>query len=168
MYKLNNIFDLIYVEEENKLYLKGLYGYYYLYLSKEIYIKTNKDLIKIMLISKNKFFSILNNFLVLYKRLFKLFFFRIKLKGLGFRLKKLNKKLYKIFMAYNHSYYWHSQKKILIKKKGKKLLIISNNKECLNDLYIHLLIFEKIDKYIRKSRFLSLNKIMYLKKKKYV
>src|SRR5579872_7514993 len=90
-------FDLLINQKLNILFIKGNNGVVCLYLPKISFIKMSSNKIRLLFYSKEKFFSVLKQFLFLYKLLFKFFFFRIRLRGLGYRIKKISKKIYKFF-----------------------------------------------------------------------
>lgn len=131
--------------------------YYYFY-----YLLNNK----INLIFLNKFFFItcIKQIYYFYTFFYKFYFFRLKLKGLGYRIKKITKKIYRFFMAYNHFFYLYIPKNIYIWNKKRNLLVLSLDKIKLNNFFFQLIYLKKIDFYEKTKSFIIPNKILFIKK----
>jgi len=79
------------------------------------FIKINKNNnIYLCFINKYYYSTVFKQLFFYLKFLFKIFFFRIKLKGLGYRIKKINKRVYRFFLAYNHYFYFYAPLNIFI------------------------------------------------------
>ena len=95
-------------------------------------------------------------------KLSKLFFFRIRIKGLGYRIKKISNNLYRFFFTSTNFFYFHIPLNILIKYKMRKMLLISNDLVILKVLIAHLLMLKKIIPYFLRGVF-SPRKLIILK-----
>jgi hypothetical protein len=157
--------DLFLNKKFNILFIKGNHGIIFLYLPRIFFIKKSDNNIRLLLNAKNIFFSILKQFLFLYRLLFKFFFFRIRLRGLGYRIKKISKKIYRFFFAFNHYFYLYVPLNVYIWVKKRYLLAISNNKAKLNNLFNHLLLLKKLS-FIknRTDSFVVPKRIVFIKK----
>lgn len=165
--------DIFYYVRSNILFLKGNYGTSFLYMPKYFFIKHKyKDLtssnkvLYFLFLNKYNFFTVIKQIFNLYTILYKFYFFRLKLKGLGFRIRKITKGLFRFFFAYNHFFYFHVPNNIFVKHKKRIILFFSNNKQRLNDIFHHLILIKKMDFYEKTNSFIMPKKIWYLKKPK--
>jgi hypothetical protein len=127
------------------------------------YIK-NANEIKFLFLNKWFYSSFFKQIYIFYKIFFKFYFFRIKLKGLGYRIKKITKKIYRFFLAYNHYFYLFVPKNIYFWTKKRNVLAISIDKIKLNNMFNQLVVLKKLDFYERTKSFLIPNKIVFIKK----
>lgn len=143
--------------------LKGFWGiffikmpsfYFYKYISNNSF-----SLVFLTSFSLNFFFKHFVNNLI---KLSKLFFFRIRIKGLGYRIKKISNNLYRFFFTSTNFFYFHIPLNILIKYKMRKMLLISNDLVILKVLIAHLLMLKKIIPYFLRGVF-SPRKLIILK-----
>ena len=135
---LPKFFDLYLFKNFSFFFFKGLNGLSIIKLPSSYFLKFNKYNINFIFI-KNFFFvsflSLLKNSL---KKLYSYFFFRLKLRGLGFRIKKIANNLYKFFFTSTNFFYLHLPLQVMIKLKRKKLLFISYNICLLKPVIISL------------------------------
>jgi hypothetical protein len=148
-----------------------------------LYLKINGFIRKLLLLNASHykvlnngyllFFNLQANFLInfkylinLYLNFFKVFFFKLKLRGLGYRIKKISVNVFRFFFAFNHFFYFFCPINMVIKYKKRYLLLLSSTKSKLNNIFSHLLIIKKLDFYKRHNSFLVANQILYIKKKK--
>jgi hypothetical protein len=165
-YNLDLNFDFYFDKAANKFFIKGLYGVYYFFLpSYYFYLQYNNKLHFIFLKSFF-FFSFLNHFFYFYNGLYSLLFFRLRLKGLGFRLKKVYKNIYRIFFGVNNYFYLYLPLNIIVRIRKRNILALSNNRVLLNDFYCQILFLRKFDYFLNSGGFLPKNKIVFLKEKK--
>jgi hypothetical protein len=116
LYNVNIRLDLnlLYKKELNLLLLKEKYGIMVLYLPSFFFINEKKDKLLFNFISKIDFIYFFKQFLFLCNYFLILFYFRIKLKGLGYRIRKVSNKIYRFFLAYNHYFYFFMPKNIFV------------------------------------------------------
>lgn len=115
-----------------------------------------------------KFFSFFKNFFNIYNNINNLYFFRLKLKGLGFYLKRYSKYLFSFSMAVNHFFYFFIPTVFLVKKKKKHIICLSLNLVKLNILFWNLLFVKKHNVYVRTKKingFVKTNFIRFVRKK---
>jgi len=119
VYKKNyNLFknlNLYLLDKKAILYLKGLYGIIELKLPSYYFFYKKNNIFSLLFIKKNIFINVLRHFLYNYNFLFIIYFVRIKIKGLGYRIRKVSKELYYFFFNYTNMYYLHIPEKILVK-----------------------------------------------------
>jgi hypothetical protein len=65
----------------------------------------------------------------------KIFFFRLKLRGLGYSVRRFSKYLFSFFMAVSNRFYFHIPLNIFVKKRKKLFIFLSYDKIKLNTLF---------------------------------
>lgn len=145
-------------------FIKGKFGVIFIYLPKYYFYFITLNKMNFIFLNKWFFSTFLKQFFCFYKIFYKMFFFRIKLKGLGYRIKKITSKLYRFFIAYNHYIYFYVCSNIFIWTKKRNLLAVSFDKMKLNDLFSHLLLLKKMDFREKTNAFIVPKKILYIKK----
>ena len=159
-----SISNLYYSRSKNILFIAGRYGVSYLYMPKQLFIKPSS--LSFLFLDKYSFFSVWKHFVNIYSSLHRLFFFRLKLKGLGYRIRRITRALYRLFFAFKHFYYFHVPNDIFVKHKKRLIVLFSANKSKLNDIFSHMLLLKKMDFYEKTRAFIMPNKILYLKRRK--
>jgi len=151
----------------NNLILKGKFGKVIINLNLYGFIKI-KNMLKISFLFINKilYSNFLKYFFRLYNFILKLYFFKIRLKGLGYRMFRINKNLLKFFFARNHFYYFNIPVYSYVKIRRRNFFIVSFNKMLLNQLFHHFMLLKKLDLYEKTNSFISKNKILFVKKRK--
>jgi hypothetical protein len=96
----------------------------------------------------SKFLSNLKNLL---KINLNIFFIKFKLKGLGYRFKKFSKYLYRFYFTRTSYIYFHKPDNVLVKHRKKRVILLSFNKQVLNDIFIHILNLHKVGPYNRRG-----------------
>jgi len=110
----------------NKYFVKKINNnYFFIFLTKYFYITFIKHL-----------FNFYNIF-------FSLYFFNLKLKGLGFRVFIISKNLIKIFLNRSNYYYLHIPFSVLLKYKNRKFFFLSNNYNVLKVMILNLLFLKE-------------------------
>lgn len=169
VYNFNKFVDFFFDLKNSEFYVLGKFEtfsinmpniFFYLFLNYNI----NYFGLKFNTIGIFKFF--LNNIRNFLKYSSNIFFFRMKLKGLGYRFKNVFNLnfLYKIFFAQSHFFYFFLPKNVLIKKK-RKLIFFSNNLLYLNRLLVNFILLNDLCSYKLKG-FFRVKSIIFLKPKK--
>jgi len=164
-YKIHNV-EFKFEKNNNLIYLFNKLAYLKIFLPSIYFYSKNKLDINFIYLSKNIFISVLKQVLNYFNIAIKFFFFRIRLRGLGYKIKKYAPKLYRFFFAYNHYFYFHVPHNIFIKRRRRTLIFFSNNKIKLNDIFSHLLLLKKLDLYERNNTFIVSRQIKFFKKRK--
>jgi len=81
------------------------------------------------------------------------YFFRIKLKGLGYRVTHLTKSVVRLFFNRSNFFYMHIPSSILLKYKNRRLFFISTRLEDLKLSMLYLLMLKKQIVYRLKGLF---------------
>jgi hypothetical protein len=164
-YKVNNT-SFKFEKKNDILYLFNKISFLKLFLPTIYFYKQSKSDIHFIYLNKPIFTSILRHIINYFNVAIKFYFFRIRLRGLGYKIKKYATKLYRFFFAYNHYFYFHVPLDVFIKRRRRTLIFFCNNKIKLNDIFSHLLLLKKIDLYERNNTFIVSRQIKFFKKRK--
>src|ERR1700749_1891363 len=149
------------------LVIKGKFGKILINLYLYGFINASNLLkLKFLFINKLIYSNFLKYFFKLYSFILKLYFFRLRLKGLGYRMFRINRNMLKFFFAKNHFYYFYIPTYSYIKIRRRNFFVISFNKMLLNQLFHHFMLLKKLDLYEKTNSFISKNKILFIKKRK--
>lgn len=165
---LRHNLKIYFIDFLNILILKEMGYYFFFYLNNSYFVKQKENEMNLLFINRKNFFTFLKNFFRLYWVLNRVFFFRIKLKGLGYVSKRYSKSLLSFFMAVSHYYYFHLPSNIYLKKKKRHFIFLSYNKVDLYDLFWNLIFLKKLNVYVRSkglNGFIKPNFIRFIKKK---
>jgi len=113
-YNLKKNIKLFFSEKKSLLYIKGLYSYIVIKIPNYYFLKNNNNL-NILYKNKYLFLSFIRNINLLYNKLIFLYSVRLKLRGLGFKIRKVSKDLYYFFFNNINMYYFYIPKNLLIK-----------------------------------------------------
>jgi hypothetical protein len=115
-YNIKKNIELFFSEKKSLLYIKGLYYYIVIKIPNYYYFffKNNNNL-SIIYNKKILLSSFIRNINLLYNKLVFLYSIRLKLRGLGFKIRKVSKNLYYFFFNYINMYYIYIPKNLLIK-----------------------------------------------------
>lgn len=149
-------------KNSNLIIFKNVLGYIKYYMPSFYFFKNNR----FIFLKKEFFKTFINNFFYFYNRFCRFYFFKLRLRGLGYRIKKITKKLYRFFFAFNHYFYFHVSKDIFFRHRRRNLIVFSHNIMKLNDVFSHLLLLKKLDLYERNNTFIISRKIIFFKKRK--
>lgn len=138
-------------------------GYFVLKMPKIFFLKNDSTSIYSFVFLNNYHFqSFIKLFNVFYRRLFLFYFFRLKLRGMGFRIKRLCSKLYRFYFIRVNFMYLHVPREILIKLKKRKIFIVSCDFSVLQTLINKMLLIKAVTAY-RRTGLLYPNEIVLMK-----
>ena len=89
----------------------------------------------------------MSQFIFSYKYLFFFNFVKLKIKGLGYRIKKISDNLLRFFFGSTNFFYLHIPLNVIAKVKKRRILLVSNNLVILKSLLAHLLLLKKLNVY---------------------
>jgi len=95
-----------------------------------------------------RFFSNLNAAL---RKNLVIFFVKFKLKGLGYRFKKMSSYLYRFYFTRTSYIYLHRPKNVIIKHRKKRIIMLSSDKQRLNNVFNSILYLHKVGPYNRRG-----------------
>lgn len=151
----------------NKLLLLGKYGgvqvklpHFYFYIGQTNYIS-------LLFKTRYHFISVLKHIVYLLRYINKIFIVKLKLKGLGYRIKKYCTHLYRFYFTKTNYIYLHVPQYVIIKSRKRRMIIISNHYNILRTLFVHILLLKIAGPYNRRG-FVYPRVIMFLKQGKKV
>jgi len=103
------------------------------------YYKLDGSNCNFLFIEKKFYTGFLRHFFNFYSRCFIFYYFRLKLKGLGYRIFNVTKGLIKIYLNRSNFFYVHIPLCILLKNRTRRLFFISTSCEVLSVVIISIL-----------------------------
>jgi hypothetical protein len=156
--------NLYLIPEKSLFLLKSNFGVISLKLPSYYFFIQDLNLISLLFIKRFFFLSFIKHFFYLYNRLYLLYFIRIKIRGLGYRIRKVTNDLYYFFFNYTNMFYFYLPKNVLIKWYKKRIILLSYDFFILKTLFSHILLLKALGPYRRRGlRFPR--QILLLKKK---
>jgi hypothetical protein len=104
-----------YFSKKSLIYIKGFYGYFVLKIPNYYYLKNENKKLNILYNKKLEFLSLIKNINFLYNKTIFIYSVRLKLRGLGFKIRKVSTHLYYFFFNYINMFYFYIPKNLLIK-----------------------------------------------------
>lgn len=135
--KLFNIKFLYFSVYSNIFYIKNIYGRIIKFLLPSYFFYNyrlrNVDIMQVKFMFLKRFFysSFLAHFFYHYIQLFSVFFVKLKIRGLGYRMRKVSSFLYLFFFNYTNYYYFFRPFDLLIKIYRKRMLLLACSGFCL-------------------------------------
>jgi ribosomal protein L6P/L9E len=164
LYNFSKFFNIFFLKKQSIIYLNGYFGTLFFRLSSSyLFINKNNKLL-FLFINKFNYNNFIKNIFNNYNNLFKIFCVRLKIRGLGYRIRKITKNLYYFFFNYTNMFYFNIPNNILIKWYKKRIILLSNNFIDLKIIFSHILLLKNLGPYrLRGLRYPK--QIILLKKK---
>jgi len=157
-------FDVKVFFVNNKL-IFNVFGASYIVVLPFFYFFTKKiDKVSLLFTSKYFYKSVLSYIVNVLFRVSNVFFFRLRLKGLGYKIKRYLGNFYRFFFGFKHYFYLYVPSTMLMRSKRRKFVVLSKNLCMLNNFFSQLLLLKKLDYYERNNTFMRPLKIIYVKK----
>jgi hypothetical protein len=113
-YSLSKNSNLYFVPRKSLLLLKSDVGVVILKLPSYYFYIKHINFFSLLFLQKFFYFSFIRHFFNLYNRLSLLYFLRIKIRGLGYRIRKVANGLYYFFFNYTNMFYFHVPDNVLL------------------------------------------------------
>jgi len=146
-YWLTNKINFYFNKNKNLFYCQSISGITYLYLPFYYFYTNYSESKSFKFVNYYSFKSYLSFLNRLYSFSFKLFFFKLKLKGLGYRIKRITKYLFRLFFTLPNYIYLHIPFNVIVKHRRKRLIFISNNLIRLRIIIFRLLLLKQFLPY---------------------
>lgn len=145
---LSKNIDLLYSYKLSCFLVKGFSGVFILRLP-SFYFCANLNKESIILVFLTRFFfkSFIKHLYALSNRLSIVYFIKLRIRGLGFRIRSISDIIYYFFFNYTNYYYLYSPKTLLIRVYKKRMLFISFDWFLLKLVLGHILLLRKIGPY---------------------
>ena len=98
--------------------------------------------------------SFIAHLISLYNKLFFIFFLKLKVRGLGYRIKKITSNLFRFFIGTTNYYYLHIPFSFYIKARRRRMIAFSNDKKLLSDIFMGIVALKKLIPYKLRGFFL--------------
>lgn len=134
-YFLNSTFNIIWIKLNFKYILLKVPSYYF--------YKEEKNKIKYIFLTKFHYITFLKHLFNYYNSFFCFYYYTLKLKGLGYRIFNVSKKLIKIFFNRSNFFYLHIPGSVLLKYRTRKFFFLSSNYNILKVMILHLLFLKE-------------------------
>jgi hypothetical protein len=157
-------FAFFFLKRASLFILKGQNGVYVLKMPRIFFLNFfSSDAFSLIFLNNYHFQSFLKLFNTYYNRLFAFFFFRLVLKGRGYRIKRLCKNLYRFYFIMVNYIYLHVPNAVLVKIKRKYLFFISYDFCILRNLITYILLIKAVTAY--RKRGFHYKRMLFLRKK---
>lgn len=133
------------------IFFKGIMGIIFFKLPSFYFFKYSTLFFSFLFTNNFYFFSFIKHFNYFYQRIFNYYFIKFRIKGLGYRLRKINNYLYRFFFNITNFIYFHIPLNILIKTKRKRVILLSHDLSILKMVLAHLLLLKKFTTYRRRG-----------------
>jgi len=144
-FKLAKNFDF-YLHNNDRMLIWGLFGREWLKLP-FCYVKRENLNFSFIFLSNYYMKSFVRHLESSCSRFFYLYYFRLRLKGLGFRVKRIYKFLYRFYFTVVNFFYFHIPFNVVFKYKARRLFFLSNSFFTLRTLIVHLLLLKRLVVY---------------------
>lgn len=145
-------FNFFFLKQRALFIIIGLNGIFILKMPKIYFCKIiSKNEFSFIFINNYHYQSFLKFFNVFYNRLYSYYTFRLRLKGKGYRMKKISKSLYRFYFIKVNYIYLHIPNVVLVKLKKNRIFFLSSNFCILQILMTYMLLIKAITAYNRKG-----------------
>jgi ribosomal protein L6P/L9E len=153
-YNLVSNFDFHFLEGKSLFFIKGINGILFLRLPNTFFFaKTSKS--SFFFTQKRFFFSFVSHFLNSYKSVNKFFFVKLKLRGLGYRIRRLTKFFFRIFLGFTNYIFLHKPENVFLKTRRRRIIMMSSNYSALRTIVVHFLLLRNLTPYRLRGVFYS-------------
>lgn len=149
---MNIIYKVFNFSKNFKYYIDIYNNFIFLIFNKKNYIlkipaiffiKNQKNNFNFLFLNKFYYISFIKHLFNYYNKFFSLYHFRLKLKGLGYRIFQLSKFLLKIFYNRSNFFYIHIPSCIFSKYRTRRLCFFSINLNILKVLVTNILLLKE-------------------------
>jgi len=139
--------ELFFSEVKSLFFVRGLLGCFVLKFPSFFFYKLAKNNFSFVFLNRFFYFAILKHFQVFYKRLFFFSYIKFKIKGLGYRIRKITNSLYRFFFGHTNFFYFHIPANVIAKARKRKFILLSNDVFLLKLIFAHMLLLKRISVY---------------------
>lgn len=135
----------------NLFYIKGFFGVLVVILPSFFFFRHHGYSLSFLFLNYFFFKSFFSHFLYLSRRLFFFSYARLKIKGIGHRVRKITKTFYKFFFFSTSYFYFYVPLGLIFKLKKKRMLLLSNDLDLLRRTLSHIILLKKITIYRKRG-----------------
>ncbi len=141
-FSFDSSFDFFFFEPHCLFFIKYFRGIFVLQLPSLFFF--NRVYFYFFFKNKKSIKIFLNNLFFL-NHLF--FFLKLKVRGLGYRVKRITDNFFRFFLGTTNLFFFHVPRNILIRVRRRRMLLVSCDLSLLNLVFSHLLLLKKIIPY---------------------
>jgi hypothetical protein len=138
---------LVYSVKMSCFFLYSSFGIFILRMPSKYFYLKDADKISIMFLKSFFFKSFLKQLKFLSTRLRIFYFFKLRIRGLGFRIRNICDTMYYFFFNYTNFFYLYPPKLLLVRVYKKRMLLLSYDWFLLKLVLSHILLLRKIGPY---------------------
>ena len=140
-------FNLFFSYSRSLLYLKSFDNFLVFRLPRHCFVKSEISSLSFLFLEKPFFYAFFSHFVSCYKKLFFFHFVKLRIKGLGYRMREFCTKMVRFFFGSTNFFYLHVPHNVLVKIKKKVCLLVSNDLSILKSLLAQLLLLRRLNVY---------------------
>ena len=126
------------------------------------FLKISMKILSFLFVTKSIFSGFLKSILCCFNKFSHIFFFKLRLKGLGYRIRRICRNLYKFFFIFTNFFYLHLPKSVNLKIKRRRLIFFGLDLNVLRLVLVDLLLLNKLFIYCIRG-FVFPRQIIFLK-----
>lgn len=163
-HKLVSIKKILYSPKSSMLFLKNEDNIIYIHMPSLYFYKVCAySYLSFIFLKRHYFVSFLKHLLNFYKGFVSFFFIKIKMRGLGYRIRCISKNIFSFFFNYTNFFYFFVPRNLLVKSYKKRMILVSNDWCLLKLVLSHILLLKRLGPYnLRGLRLVK--QIVFLKK----
>lgn len=146
-YIFNKSLSLSFLKNRNVLVLNDLLGFAVFYLPSFYFYFISLKKISFIFLSYFFFKSFISHFLYKYISLNFLYVARLKMRGLGYVIRRITDNMFSFCFFYVNFFYLYVPLNVICRSYRKKIIFISNNLEVLNTVLKNILLLKKLGPY---------------------
>lgn len=148
-YIFDSSIDFYYSFKLSCLFIKGNNGFVKIFMPSYYFYKLDESSFSFLFLNNFYFKSFLSHLSTFSKRLSFFYFLKLKIRGLGFRIRFVSKSLCFFFFNYTNNYYFHVPSDLIVKIYKKRIFLFSYNWSRLRLIFVHFLFLKKLGPYRR-------------------
>ena len=146
-FDLHSAFSFFFFSSKSLFFVRGFFGFFVFRLSSFFFFSKHLNNISFFFFTKYFFRSFLSHFFSVYNRLYSLFFFRLKLRGLGYRIKRLANNLFRFFIGTTNFFFFHVPLNVLVKARRRRIFFLSSDLFVMRSIFVSLLFLKRLIPY---------------------
>ena len=131
----------------NRLFLKNNSFVMFLYLPSYFFFFKSAKALNLSFINKFLYKTFFNQLILFSKIHNKIYFFKLRLRGLGYRIRKMSNSLYRFYFACTNYFYLHVPNEIIFTFKKRRILFFGKDLAKLKVIFVHFLLLKKLIPY---------------------
>lgn len=127
-YKLLSIKKIYYSYKSSILFLKNEDTVIFINMPSLYFFKVwAGSYIRFIFLKRHFFISFIKHLLNFYNKFISFYFIKIKMRGLGYRIRCISKNIFSFFFNYTNFYYFFVPDNLLVKSYKKRMILLSND-----------------------------------------